>query len=163
MIAEVSHHSIAPPRADDRLQALLTFCQQHGPPRCFGGWPAETLEAYLLFHIHRGTLAYVMRQHRPVALAIGYQRTRAELEAPASADRPFEWQPSNPLGDCFYLAELVIEPAERAQRREIIMALIGELQARFPGWRSLRFYAHRRNRLYHFNPISYFRRLIQQR
>ena len=100
------------------------------------------LDDYLVFHATRGTLAVVWAAGAVVGVAIAWQtNTRTVLAAARENRDVFDWTPSEPQGDCVYLA-LVLTTAPGAIRQ-----LANYFLASCPNWRELKQFAQRRGRL----------------
>lgn len=104
-----------------------------------------TLLQSLAFHASRGTLAVVWNAAlcrdaaTPAGLAIAYQRKEADIRE--RGEEVFAWRGNDAQGDSVYLA-LVLATDRRAMR-----PLAGYFLERFPQWRGLKQWAHRRGRL----------------
>lgn len=110
----------------------------------------DTLRLSLAFHALHGTLAVVwpdaqlstLNSQPPVGIAIAWQMDRKRLfKREAKGLSVFNWQPTDPAGDCIYLA-CVMTTHPQAQAR-----LAQYFVDKFPGWNGLATYSHRRGRL----------------
>lgn len=146
------------------LQELVAFAQTHDRKgACFQGWTTETLAGYLIWHASQGTLVFVRSEHatrntQPAieGLAIGWQLDESELEpwkAGGNAQHAFHWQPTNPLGDSFLVAEVM------CSARRAFGPLIAEYQWRYPNWRALKTFTFRRGKLVRYQPARIIQRL----
>ena len=109
------------------------------------GHDAERLAQTLVFHALQRTLALVWKddtQRELAGVAIAFQTNADHVDACEVAHRSvFEWQPTDPAGDCIYLA-LVITDQPHA-----MPVLAQYYLSRFPDWERLPAVAHRRNKL----------------
>lgn len=133
--------------AEALLGEVLAFCRQHGPKCGVSNWPDWCSREYLAFHALNNSLALVRRNGRVVGMAIGWQCREDELEK--------HWVVTNPLGDCFYFANLV------ASERNALPELIRIFITRIPAWRGLRLFANRRGKLIPYT-VRHLQRLDAQ-
>lgn len=148
------------------IERVAEFLQTHEPrlrretDREFN---AERVTQSLVFHALHGTLAVVWnnpnlnlnlnpppppeskitsgRQVPTIAgVAIAWQTHAAQVQQ-RDAGHVFNWQPTDPAGDCLYLG-LVVTAAPHA-----MPSLANYFLKRFPQWRGLNTFAHRKGQL----------------
>jgi hypothetical protein len=99
----------------------------------------ERVAQALAFHALHGTLAVVWAGAAIAGIAIAFQTTRRRvLEADAQGVGVFDWKPSDPTGDCVYLGLVV------ATKPGAVLRLANYFMDRFPHWRHMEAWAHRR-------------------
>lgn len=109
------------------------------------GHDAERLAQSLVFHALQRTLALVWTDDTKTELcgvALAFQTSIARVdECERTHESIFNWQPTDPAGDCIYLA-LVVTDQPHA------MPILAQYYLdRFPEWEPLPALAHRRNKL----------------
>lgn len=124
------------------LASIEEFCRRNAARVRVTSVALDYLTESLVFHATRGTLAVVWDGPRLAGVAIAWQTHRAHvLEAEADGKSVFNWQPSDPTGDCVYLALVAAEhPAAMKPLAEYFLK-------RNPHWATLPAYAHRRGKL----------------
>jgi hypothetical protein len=100
------------------------------------------LTEYIVFHAVRGTLAVVRDAYGAVVgVSVAWQMHTRDLLARERAGQDiFDWQPTDPTGDCVYLS-LVISTVPG------VPPTVAKYFLEFhPKWRELKQFAHRRGR-----------------
>lgn len=139
---------------------VLEFARVYGRPTCFGGWPDEAIHSYLHHHAGQGTVVVLAKgvKRRIMGLAVGWQDQEEHLRRPGFERMPFVYQNTDPEGDSFYIADVILA-GTRAERAVRWGYLVGEFQWRFPNWRSLKLFGLRHGRLVQWNPENLFAKL----
>jgi hypothetical protein len=102
--------------------------------------PGRWLTEFIVFHAVRGTLAVVWSGGIISGVAIAWQAHTRDLLAAVRANRDvFDWTPSDPAGDCVYLALAL------GERNTCRLAAKYFLEFH-PNWRELKQFAHRKGR-----------------
>lgn len=132
--------------AVERVKDLVQFCQTFGQ-RCYGNWSPETLEDYLWFHLDQQTISWTQWQGKVCGCGVAWQCQEKEiLKAAAEKRLLFDWQATDPTGDCIFLADFA------CNRRGALEAILRHLTYRFAGWERLKWYTYRRGKLVQLRP-----------
>lgn len=115
------------------VEAMVEFCWRHGTNDCYRQWPLARVRHYIRFHLAMGTLAWCRFEERTIAgVAVAWQDDEAAVRARLAKGHGFGWQPTNPAGDCVFVAEVV------CRRPGALRLVIGWLVQRWPEWRRLK-------------------------
>lgn len=160
------------------LDQLLDYVRaQRAHSEVFRGVPDQWLADYLAFHRAQGTLVVAEGRSQksevggptfdpcPLTsaplisgLGIGWQcHAREILDAP---DYAFRWQPTNPAGDAFFVAQLVADDAESLRSILLHYLTVFAPAPYVATGRTLRLFGQRRAGLVEY-PASALRRLYQ--
>lgn len=148
------HITLGPNRTEwNSYHALVEFCLEFGPPRCFVDWPVPLLREYLLWHMRARTLVWVCEpmdlrdkyRERPVlGVGIIWPTTLARIEeATRMGTCVFDWDAARTeRADAIYICEVIARPG--ADRRAWVKLIARDLWVRFPQGRGLPLFYHRR-------------------
>jgi hypothetical protein len=130
---------------------IIAFNHQHGGKQCYVNWPGGVMEQYVRFMMAQNTFTWVQTRGQIAGTAVAWQGRYADVKARADKGEViFHWQPTDPEGDCVFVAEVVTtEPAAMG-------CLIASLTARFPHWKNLRIVTMRDNKL-----VNYTKRVLE--
>lgn len=138
--------------ATELLQRIARYCRMHGAPDCYQNWSPETLYDYLAFHSNHATHAWVQTSGQIVGSAVMWQCREADiLEAARTQRYFFHWQPSDPLGDALFIADVVCTAPGA------LGALLAKFTDRFTDWERLKVFTFRSGRLVEYPPRMLWR------
>lgn len=120
------------------MAELSKFCRDNdGRNLCFAGWAENILEDWLGWHWEHGNVYCVCNGADLVTLAVGWKVFERDLDDHVAR----YWGPPKDDGDCFYVSDLI------STDRGGVGVAIQEFAQRHPGWRKLKLYARRHDRL----------------
>lgn len=123
---------------------------------CYRHWPKEALRDYLAFMVGQRTLAVAWHDEQVAGSATAWQcRENGILYSDLNCRTIFDWTGSDPRGDSLYLAHIA------GSTRRAVPVLVSALVRRFPNWRNLKLYAHRKGVLCRMPP-ELFERILRK-
>jgi hypothetical protein len=144
------------------LDLVVTYCLTAGPPWCYQGWPRQLLHGYLSFHALHGTLRWTadarfdkeeLVEAQVHGCGVAWQITETRIrEAHRNGEHVFNWQPSDPKGDCIFMADFI------ASRPGSLRRMLRQFEEHHPWWRPLPVWSYREGNL-----VQVMRRPYQRR
>lgn len=132
------------------IDQLVAFLKAYGPPKCYRNWTAIRIQEYLTHHDQQRTLLVVAEGDQVQAVAVGWQANESVLRRPQFINIPFTWEPTNPEGDSFYVAEVVC-------RGNQLGRVWQEYCDMFPNWTQLKLFMIRHAKLVELSDQTMFR------